>query len=64
MFFKKKRPATPTTKRYIVDYMRDHTKSFDYTLEVLRKLERQARDEIELLGGNTQLTAILDQLRV
>ncbi|KIJ51381.1 hypothetical protein M422DRAFT_58906 [Sphaerobolus stellatus SS14] len=59
-----KRPTTPTTKRYVVEYMREHTKSFDYTLEVLRKLERQAREEIERLGGNPGLTVILDMLSV
>ncbi|KAF8510490.1 terpenoid synthase [Gautieria morchelliformis] len=59
-----KRPSTPTTKRYVVDYMRDHTRSFAYTLQVLRNLERQAREEIERLGGNPQLSAILDSLSV
>ncbi|KAF8589495.1 terpenoid synthase [Ramaria rubella] len=59
-----KRPSTPTTKQYIVDYMRDHTRSFDYTLEILAILERQVRSEIERLGGNEQLLAILDSLSV
>lgn len=59
-----KRPSTPTTKRYVVDYMRVHTRSFAYTLEVLHNLERQAREEIERLGGNPQLSAILDSLSV
>lgn len=44
--------------------MRDHTQSFAYTLRVLHNLERQARDEIERLGGNPQLSAILDLLSV
>lgn len=59
-----KRPSTPTTKRYIIDYMQSHTKSFDYTLQVLRSLETQARDEIQRLGGNKALCAIIDQLKV
>ena len=59
-----KRPSTPTTKRYVIDYMRGHTQSFAYTLRVLQNLERQAREEIERLGGNPQLSAILDSLSV
>jgi len=59
-----KRPTTPTTKRYVVDYMRDHTKSFEYTVQVLDNLERQAREEIGRLGGNPALIAIVDALSV
>ncbi|KAF8514327.1 terpenoid synthase [Hysterangium stoloniferum] len=59
-----KRPKTPTTKRYVIDYMRDHTKSFEYTAKVLNTLERQAREEIEKLGGNSALIAILDALSI
>jgi geranylgeranyl diphosphate synthase, type III len=40
------------------------TNSFEYTLGVLTSLDRQARDEIERLGGNQKLTAILDLLKV
>ncbi|KAF8524397.1 terpenoid synthase [Hysterangium stoloniferum] len=59
-----KRPRTPTTKRYVVDYMRDQTKSFDYTIQVLNNIERQARAEIERLGGNSALMAIIDALSI
>ncbi|GJJ08414.1 hypothetical protein Clacol_002630 [Clathrus columnatus] len=59
-----KRPSTPTTKRYVIQYMRSRTNSFEYTLQVLRSLEMQARKEIERLGGNVILCAILDQLTV
>ncbi|KAG1742385.1 isoprenoid synthase domain-containing protein [Suillus paluster] len=59
-----KRPKTPTLKHYTINYLRDTTKSFDYTLAVLRKLERQARGEVERLGGNPMLSAILDKLHV
>jgi len=59
-----KRPATPTTKHYVVDYMRDHTRSFDYTRGVLSTLERQAKEEIERLGGNPQLLEILESLSI
>lgn len=59
-----KRPSTPTTKRYVVDYMRDRTKSFQYTWKVLDTLERQAREEIRRLGGNPKLEALMDMLAV
>jgi len=59
-----KRPTTPTTKTYIVSYMRDSTKSFDYTLSVMASLELQAHQEIARLGGNAQLTGLLQKLHV
>lgn len=59
-----KRPETPTTKHYVVDYMRNHTRSFEYTRGVLRTLERQAQEEIERLGGNRQLLEILGSLSI
>lgn len=59
-----KRPKSPTLKNHIINYLKDTTKSFDYTLMVLKKLEHQARDELVRLGGNTILSAILDKLHV
>ena len=59
-----KRPATPTLKRYTIEYLRDHTKSFEYTLSVLTSLERQIDDEITRLGGNKGLEAIMQALHV
>jgi len=59
-----KRPTTPTTKRYIVSYMRDSTRSFEYTLQVMQSLEKQAFEEIKRLGGNEGLEAILKGLTV
>lgn len=59
-----KRPSTPTTKQYVIDYMRDRTKSFQYTWKVLDALERQAREEIQRLGGNPKLEALMDLLTV
>lgn len=59
-----KRPSTPTTKRYVIDYMRDVTGSFEYTRNVLHSLDKQARQEVERLGGNTKLMALLDQMKV
>ena len=40
------------------------TGSFAYTRRVLRELDFGARKEIENLGGNKGLTAILDRLRI
>ncbi|KDQ20093.1 hypothetical protein BOTBODRAFT_142693 [Botryobasidium botryosum FD-172 SS1] len=59
-----KRPSTPTTKRHIIKYMDVRTNSFEYTRDVLIKLEAQARAEIQRLGGNAQLTKILDVLHI
>lgn len=59
-----KRPSTPTTKQYVIDYMRDRTKSFQYTWKVLDALERQAREEIQRLGGNPKLEALMNLLAV
>ncbi|KAH7929566.1 terpenoid synthase [Leucogyrophana mollusca] len=59
-----KRPSTPTLKHHTIAYLRTHTRSFDYTLRVLRTLEAQVRGEIERLGGNQGLEQILDALRV
>jgi geranylgeranyl diphosphate synthase type 3 len=44
--------------------MQNHTKSFEYTLQVLCNLERQAREEIQRLGGNQALIAIVDALSI
>ncbi|KZT61227.1 farnesyltranstransferase [Calocera cornea HHB12733] len=59
-----KRPSTPSTKKYAIEYMRDHTHSFEYAVGVLRSLDAQARGEIERLGGNPVLVGILDMLKV
>jgi hypothetical protein len=44
--------------------MRDETGSFAYTRSVLCKLDHGARKEIERLGGNKGLIAILDRMRI
>ncbi|KAJ6582583.1 isoprenoid synthase domain-containing protein [Mycena vulgaris] len=60
----KKRPTTPTLKLKTIEYLRTQTKSFEYTLEVLDKLEAQVRAEIARLGGNKALEKIVDALHV
>lgn len=59
-----KRPTTPTLKVHTISYLRDQTKSFEYTLSVLEKLEMQTRGEIQRLGGNLALEKLLDLLHV
>ncbi|KAH6910214.1 farnesyltranstransferase [Coprinopsis sp. MPI-PUGE-AT-0042] len=59
-----KRPSTPTLKRHTINYLKTQTKSFDYTLGVLRTLEKQLRAEIAKLGGNEKFEKIVDLLHV
>jgi len=59
-----KRPGTPTLKHHAIDYLRDHSKSFEYTREVLQVLEKSVFDEIERLGGNPMLQDVLQTLHV
>jgi geranylgeranyl diphosphate synthase type 3 len=49
-------------KRHVISYLRDQTKSFDYTRAVLANLEQQVRDELRRLRGNTKLELILNTL--
>ena len=41
----------------------ERTGSFAYTEAYLHRIEEQARDEIQRLGGNSKLSGILDLLR-
>ncbi|KAF8621241.1 hypothetical protein AX15_007952 [Amanita polypyramis BW_CC] len=59
-----KRPSTPTLKIHTIEYLRTHTRSFEYTLSVLAVMEDQVRDEIARLGGNEGLEALVDYLHV
>ncbi|TFK45124.1 isoprenoid synthase domain-containing protein [Crucibulum laeve] len=59
-----KRPTTPTLKIHTIAYLKNHTKSFDYTMAVLDNLEAQTRAEIERLGGNIGLEKIMQMLHV
>lgn len=58
------RPSTPTLKIHTIDYLKNHTKSFEYTLSVLDTLENQMRCEIRRLGGNPGLEQLIDMLHV
>jgi hypothetical protein len=44
--------------------MQEETQSFAYTRSVLHELDSGARKEIEKLGGNKGLIAILNKLRI
>ena len=59
-----KRPSTPTLKRYTISYLRDQTKSFEYTLSVMTSLKKQILAEIARLGGNSGLERIMKALHV
>lgn len=64
----KQRPTDLATKQYAVSYMRNVTKSFDYTTDVLERLYAQAQHEIHRLEAqlaipNPGLKAILEALR-
>lgn len=59
-----KRPSTPTLKYHAIDYLRDHSKSFEYTHDVLTILEKRVLDEIERLGGNPMLQDVLQALHI
>lgn len=57
-----KRPSSPTLKDHAIDYLDHISDSFQYTHSVLEKIERQIRDELIKLGGNSILEAILHML--
>lgn len=54
------RPQTPTLKKHAISYMRDRTKSLEYTRDVIRVLEKQVHEEIFRLGGNSSLQELVD----
>jgi len=58
------RPTTPTLKERTIEYLKNKTKSFDYTLNALASVEFQMRAELERLGGSPRLQKIMDALRV
>ncbi|KAJ6519124.1 terpenoid synthase [Mycena sanguinolenta] len=56
-----KRPTTPTLKTHTVSYLKTHTKSFGYTLDVLNRFQEEIYTELERLGGNEGLQALVEQ---
>ncbi|ORX39577.1 farnesyltranstransferase [Kockovaella imperatae] len=59
-----KRTNSVSLKQHTVDYLRNQTRSFAYTLQVLRTIHQQIVDEIASLGGNKRLEAIVEALHL
>lgn len=59
-----KRTTSFALKKHIVEYLANHTKSFEYTRGVMDTLYAQIEDEIKELGGNKPLEAIVARLKV
>jgi geranylgeranyl diphosphate synthase type 3 len=59
-----KRTNSHSLKTYIVNHLRHTTHSFAYTRKVLLEIKAQLVNEVESLGGNVGLEAILKRLDV
>jgi len=57
-----KRPTTPTLKKHVIGYLANSTNSFTYTLSVMDEFRSKVISEIERLGGNLRLDAIVELL--
>ncbi|KAJ8670689.1 hypothetical protein QAD02_001948 [Eretmocerus hayati] len=57
----RQRTKNVEVKRYCVNLL-EKSGSFAYTKSVLSDLDRQAREEVERLGGNPYLLSVLDEL--
>uniref|UniRef100_V9L3L9 Geranylgeranyl pyrophosphate synthase n=1 Tax=Callorhinchus milii TaxID=7868 RepID=V9L3L9_CALMI len=57
----RQRTENVDVKKYCVSYL-EKVGSFEYTRKILNELEMQAYKNIEELGGNPQLVAIIEQL--
>jgi len=57
-----KRPTTPTLKKHVIGYLANSTGSFTYTLSVMDTFRNKVVGEIERLGGNPRLDAIVELL--
>nr|A0A858E4Y8.1 RecName: Full=IDS-like terpene synthase 1; Short=ILTPS1 [Melampsora larici-populina 98AG31]QIG55790.1 terpene synthase [Melampsora laricis-populina] len=58
------RPKDEATKMKALRYMKDQTKSLDHTFDVLCKLEKTAKQELEKLGGNSELSSIFERIHL
>ena len=59
-----KRTHSISLKTHTVEYLRNQTRSFEYTRGVLRTLYGQIEEEVKRFGGNSGLAAILKRLSV
>ncbi|KAF9784100.1 terpenoid synthase [Thelephora terrestris] len=57
-----KRPTTPTLKKHVIGYLANSTHSFAYTLSVMDKFRDRVITELQRLGGNPRLDAIVELL--
>ena len=57
-----KRPTTPTLKKHVINYLANSTQSFVYTLSVMETFRSKVIHEIERLGGNPRMDAIVELL--
>ncbi|XP_067876740.1 geranylgeranyl pyrophosphate synthase isoform X2 [Heterodontus francisci] len=57
----RQRTENVDVKKYCVNYL-EKVGSLDYTRETLKQLESEAYKTIDKLGGNPQLTALIEQL--
>ncbi|WWC85164.1 uncharacterized protein L201_000021 [Kwoniella dendrophila CBS 6074] len=57
-----KKTNSHSLKKHVVDYLRDETKSFEYTKRIIVDLQNQIEDEIKDLGGNPPLEKALKSL--
>lgn len=59
----RQRTSDVEIKKYAVELM-EKLGSFEYTRTILRELDQQAREEINALGCNSYLIAVLDELKL
>ena len=57
-----KRPTTPTLKKHVINYLANSTQSFVYTLSVMETFRNRVIGEIDRLGGNPRMDAIVELL--
>ncbi|WVF72522.1 hypothetical protein IAT40_007339 [Kwoniella sp. CBS 6097] len=59
-----KKTTSVSLKLNTVEYLRHHTRSFDYTRKIIIDLQQQILDEIRDLGGNKPLEKVVAALAV
>ncbi|KAH9821515.1 isoprenoid synthase domain-containing protein [Melampsora americana] len=58
------RSKDEATKTRALKYMNEQTNSLDYTFEIICKLENAVKEELNKLGGNPELSSILDLIHI
>ncbi|WVQ98425.1 hypothetical protein IAU59_005548 [Kwoniella sp. CBS 9459] len=59
-----KKTTSVSLKMNTVEYLRNHTRSFDYTRKIIIDLQQQILDEIKDLGGNKPLEKVVAALAI